>query len=384
MRGFLIFFIVFISIYLLSNLYIIIRGISVIPKITVLRTAYAVLIVFFAVSFFAGRFLRGYSSDILSNFFIQVGSYWLAAVLYITIALLLIDIIRIANHFIGFIPDLIIANAASVKKVTALLVMHGMFLIIAAGYFNANNVVVKEIPVRIEKKAGAIKNLRALLISDIHLGIMVRRKELQNIVDLANRQNPDIVFLCGDIFDERVEPVKKFNADELLSAFKSRYGTFAVTGNHEYIGNAEEAVKYMRESGITVLRDEAVLIAGAVYAVGREDLSSRTRGGVKRLPLDEIANRLDHNRPIILMDHQPKNLDEAEAAGVDLQLSGHTHGGQIWPVTYIIKSMWELPYGYMKRAATNFYVTSGAGTWGPRMRIGSDAEIVLINIEFGK
>jgi len=294
-------------------------------------------------------------------------------------ALLAIDIIRIANHFFVFFPDFFIRKAMLVKRITAVIVLLAVCAAMIFGYINANNVIVNKVTIALDKKAGRLKNLKAVLISDIHLGFMVRGKQLRNIIDLTNAQNADIIFLCGDIFDAGIE---EFNQDAALSGFKSRYGTFAVMGNHEYFGNAEAGAKHISENGITVLRDEAVFVADFFYVAGRDDFSSWRKKGKKRASLAEIIKPLDRSRPIILMDHQPREFEEAVNAGVDLQLSGHTHAGQIWPMTLVIKAVWELPYGYMKKGGSSFFVTSGAGTWGPRLRIGARPEIVVMNIEF--
>jgi len=378
MKEFIVFFIVFIAIHIVFNIYICMRGLSVIPRVPVLRAIFIWAIIFLTVSFFAGRFLRGIYPSI-SDFLIWIGSFYLAVMFFIVLALLLIDVIRVANHFFVFFPDFFITKAALVKRIAAAAVLLAVCVVVAFGRINANNLIVNEVTVEISKKAGKLKNLKAVLISDIHLGLMVKGPQLKRIIDLTNAQNADIVFLCGDIFDSGIE---KFEQGTALSEFKSRYGTFAVIGNHEYFANAEAIVKYMSENGITVLRDEAVLVADSFYVAGRDDFSLQRRRDKKRLPLAEIIKPLDRSYAIILMDHQPRELEEAVNAGIDLQLSGHTHAGQIWPMTLIIKAVWELSHGYMKKDGASFFVTSGAGTWGPRLRIGSKPEIAVLNIEF--
>ena len=374
MKEFMAFFIIFIAVYIISNIYICVRGLSVIPRLAALRKIFVLTVIFFAVSFFVGRFLRGISPSV-SDYLIWIGSFYLPVILFLVIALLFIDVIRVLNRFFVFFPDFFITKAVLVRRITAVIVLLAVCAVMTFGCFNANNVIVNEAAIAINKKAGKLKNLKAVLISDIHVGLMMGGARLKNIVDLANAQNPDIIFLCGDIFDAGAEKT------DALSGFESRYGVFAVMGNHEYFVNAGASVKQMSESGITVLRDEAVLVADSFYVAGRDDFSKRRRNK-ERLPLFEIINPLDPSRAVILMDHQPRELEEAVNAGVDLQLSGHTHAGQIWPMTLVIQAMWELPYGYMKKNEASFFVTSGAGTWGPPLRIGSKSEIVVINIEF--
>ncbi len=132
-----------------------------------------------------------------------------------------------------------------------------------------------------------------------------------------------------------------------------------------------------------ILEDEAVLVADSFYVIGRKDPTSVPRGGA-RTPLSVILSGLDKSRPLILLDHQPVHLEEAAAAGIDLQLSGHTHNGQVFPVNLINKGIYELNWGLLKKGSTWFYVTSGAATWGPPVRLGSTSEIVLFQMTFGR
>jgi hypothetical protein len=188
--------------------------------------------------------------------------------------------------------------------------------------------------------------------------------------------------LPGDIVDEDLGPVIKQNLGETLKKIKSKYGVFGITGNHEYIGGVEPACKYLEEHGITMLRDRYVMVNDEIYIVGREDRSIKQFAGKLRKPLEDIMSGIDKLKPIILMDHQPVRLAEAGKNGVDLQLSGHTHHGQLWPFNFITKKVYELSRGYKLNGSTHYYVSCGAGTWGPPVRTGNKPEILLIELEF--
>jgi predicted MPP superfamily phosphohydrolase len=165
-----------------------------------------------------------------------------------------------------------------------------------------------------------------------------------------------------------------------LGRLSAPLGVWAVTGNHEYIGgDLEEFSKRVEADGIRLLMDEAVLIADAFYVIGRKDRSAARRGEGRK-PLGELTEGLDRGLPLIVADHQPFNLEEAEAAGVDLQVSGHTHNGQIWPGPLVIKGLYENGYGLLYKGKTAVVVTSGFGTWGPPLRLGTRAEIVFIEL----
>ncbi len=254
---------------------------------------------------------------------------------------------------------------------------------IVAGYYNAKNPRLKTLEIHIPKSADSLRTLDVAVASDIHLGTIIGNGRLKRIVDKINSLHADLVLFPGDIVDEDLAPVIQQNLGETLRTIKAKYGVFAVTGNHEYIGGVEDACKYLTDHGIRVLRDEVVTVDGSITLVGREDRSSSQFAGKKRKPLMELMANVDKRFPIILMDHQPIGLNEAVDAGVDLQLSGHTHHGQIWPFNWITEAIYEVSWGYKKKNQTQFYVSSGVGTWGPPVRLGNTPEIINLRITFG-
>ncbi len=176
-------------------------------------------------------------------------------------------------------------------------------------------------------------------------------------------------------------PVAEQNIAATLNKIRTRFGTFAATGNHEYFSGVDAAVSYMEHGGITVLQDSAVKVADAFYVIGRKDRMAE-RMGDRRRPLSSILEGTDPALPLILMDHQPYYLVESERNGIDLQLSGHTHHGQLFPFNYITRAVYELSWGYLRRGDTHFYVSCGVGTWGPPVRTNSVPEIVVLTLEF--
>jgi len=156
---------------------------------------------------------------------------------------------------------------------------------------------------------------------------------------------------------------------------------FAVTGNHEYIGGVEEACAYLTAHNVVMLRDQAVKVNGSFFLVGREDRSANRNKSRQRKSLEELMRNVDRRYPVILMDHQPFRLEDAVNQGIDLQLSGHTHHGQLWPISYIIQAIYQVGWGYRKIAGTHIYVSNGVGTWGPPIRIGNRPEILNIRLQ---
>ena len=165
---------------------------------------------------------------------------------------------------------------------------------------------------------------------------------------------------------------------EELRNIKTTQGVYAITGNHEYYGENPYATEtYLKTAGITYLRDSSVLVNNSFYIVGRDDKTNTNRKTLK-----DVMRNVDASKPVILLDHQPFHLNEAQENKVDLQISGHTHNGQFFPGNLFVKGMYELAYGYMKKGTTHYYVSSGLGLWGPQYRIGTQSELVVIDLKY--
>ena len=253
---------------------------------------------------------------------------------------------------------------------------------VTAGYINARNPRVRELNLSIAKSGHGRKSLTISMASDIHLGTIIRKAKAKELVSLLNAPKPDLILLAGDVVDEDLAPVIKDNIGEALCELKAGIGVYAITGNHEYIGGAGPAVEYLEKHCVKMLRDTALLVNNQFYIVGRDDRDKPRFTGKARKELSEIMKDVDHSYPIILMDHQPFNLGKSVENGVDLQLSGHTHHGQIWPFNYITKAIYELSWGYKKIKDTHFYVSCGFGTWGPPVRLGNRPEVLIIHLTF--
>ncbi|MGA7160062.1 MAG: metallophosphoesterase [Bacteroidota bacterium] len=380
--NFVIFFSIALSVYALINYYIFIREWEAGGFQSTWRTVYVAAFLLLSLSFIAGRMLERVSLSWLSSTLVMLGSFWLAAMVYFLLFAFAIDILRLLNFFIPFFPSFLTENPEQTKEVTSIVVVIVVSFIVLGGYFNARTPHIKTLELTINKSRGVVKSLNIAVASDIHLGTIVCKSKLERIVRRINSLNADLVLLPGDVVDEDIGPVIRNNLGETLRKIRSKYGVFAITGNHEYIGGVEPACRYLGEHSITMLRDAAVKIGDILYIVGREDISIRSFTGKTRRPLQELMSEVDKSYPVILMDHQPFRLEEAEANGVDLQLSGHTHHGQLWPFNFITKKVYELSWGYKKRGNTHYYVSCGVGTWGPPIRTGNRPEIINIKLQF--
>ena len=305
-------------------------------------------------------------------------AFWLAFMLYLLIAVVVIDVVRLFDYFLHFLPEL----SPSFKFNTGIAVLALVSIIVLSGHLNAINTRVREVSLSIPKKILGEHKMKVVMASDIHLGALIGENREEQLVRIIKNQHPDLVVLCGDIVDGDIGEVLRKNLGRHIREIAAPMGVYAILGNHEYIGGITRTLPYLESISIKVLRDTTIVLPNGVQLVGRDDRDSRRMGDGTRKPLALLLEGLDKRFPIVALNHQPFNLDEAVREGVDLHLSGHTHDGQLWPFNYIIESIYELGWGYLKKGNTNFYVSSGFGTWGPPVRTGNTPEVVVFNIEF--
>jgi predicted MPP superfamily phosphohydrolase len=379
---FIIFVSIVLTIYGLVNTYIFIRGLQALPAGSQIKTWYSVVFWVVASAFVLARVLGRAYPCLFSGIVTWIGSFWLAFMLYLFLIVVLVDFTRILNHFFHIYPSSFYIDYPKTKLIALWISFITVSLVVLAGFINARTARVKELDITIQKSVPGEKSLRLVMVSDVHMGNLIAQRKTTRLVNKINELRPDLVVFAGDLVDEDLEPVIKNNLGQSLTAIKSKLGVYAIPGNHEYIGGAEPAIRYLMAHGITMLRDTAVMPDGRFYLVGRDDRDKSRFTGKKRKDLKELFSGIEMTRPIILLDHQPFNLQKVVELGVDLQLSGHTHHGQMWPFNLITNAIYDVSWGYLKIGQTQFYVSSGYGTWGPPVRLGNRPEIVLLNITF--
>ncbi|MFZ4548102.1 MAG: metallophosphoesterase [Bacteroidales bacterium] len=378
---FLIFFSIVLLIYSLVNYYIYIRGMQALPAGWVFRKWYPWIFLFVGASYVIGRILERIWISPLSSFFTFVGSFWLAVMVYLLMAVLVVDIVRIILFFIPK-PAFFTANYIQIKSTLFMSVSGIIGFVVLLGHINALNPRTKRLDIHIDKKAGDMKTLHIAAASDIHLGTLVGPRRTAKLVRMLNECNADMILFAGDIVDEDLAPVIRYDLGRSLLKLKAPLGVYAITGNHEYIGGADSAVKYLENHGVKMLRDTVFKINDSFYLSGRNDRDSKRFNGKERKALGDLLQGVDLSYPVLMMDHQPFNLQQVVDAGVDFQLSGHTHHGQLWPFNYITDAIYEVSWGYKQKGKSQFYVSSGYGGWGPSVRTGNRPEIVDIYITF--
>jgi len=329
-----------------------------------------------------GRVLMAVARGRASSVLVEIGNFQMAVMLYGFLAVLAIDLIRLVNAFIPVLPKGLLLSARTGPGVF-IVATGAVVLTIVAGAWNATRLATVELDLKVPRKAGAVERLTVVAASDLHLGAIVGPKRLAKVVERMIALEPDVVLFAGDIVDESVTPEIESKLGAIMRLLRPRLGVFAVPGNHEFFSGLETNLACLRSCGVTVLEDQAVRVGEAFTLVGRRDPSS-LKVQEARLSIEGILNKsgLAGDLPVVVLDHQPVRLEEAEKANAALQISGHTHDGQIFPFGLINKLIYELNWGYLRKGATQYYVTSGAGTWGPPVRIGSRAEVVRIRLSF--
>lgn len=330
-------------------------------------------------SYFLGRIGAVYFPGDCSDKLIWAGSYCLGMAFYLCLVWLCYDMGVLFFRFIGFVPP----EGGYYSLTSGIVVLLVAGSLVTYGAYNARKVKIRSYQLIIQKQVHKEKEFHVVMVSDLHLGLLVGKKRLEYAVKLVNGLKADVVLLVGDIIDENIGSFIENGMPEVLCGIRSKFGVFGVLGSHEYIyGHAEKTLEYLKQSGIKMLRDTYVELPNGVYLVGRDDLFRKQFLGTPRKKLSHILQGCKDQQPIILMDHQPVELAEAQLHRVDLQLSGHTHHGQFFPLTMLTQWFFEIDWGYLQKGMYQLVVSSGYGTWGPPIRLGTSAEIVDITIKF--
>ena len=363
----------------------------------------------------------------------QIGNYWLGVLLYMILIIVVADVVRLVLLHIFHIDREKLCTPR-MRRVVGRACMVLILVVSILGVVNAGIVRTTPYEITVNKQANKMDSLKVVLAADLHLGYNIGVRQMQKMVEKINEQDADLVVFAGDIFDNEWEAVEK--PDEIakiLRGIRSKYGVYACYGNHDVeepilagftFGGSEskqssaEMDSFLEHANIKLLRDEGVLIDDSFYLYGRPDaqrpgaaasaaastaagagaeanegtaqaasaqtVQNQTAGASEytRLTPAEITQDMDKSKPILVIDHQPRELAELAAAGVDVDLCGHTHDGQIFPANIIVNLTWKNSYGYLKEGQMHNIVTSGVGLFGPNMRVGTKAEICPITIRF--
>ena len=251
----------------------------------------------------------------------------------------------------------------------------GIFLVgmSALGLYWAYSPIVKSETIKVDKKIE--KPIKIAMVSDLHLGTFFGNDQLEKLNKIIEEEKPDAIVIAGDIMDDDMVMYKKRNMGETLSKLSAPLGVYATMGNHDR--DAQEIVDEVKKAGIIPLFDESVELNKDVTLVGRKDRSvSRDR-----LDTADLLKSVNLNKTIVLVDHQPDAIDYHSTLPINVQLSGHTHHGQMWPINYITERIYTLDYGYKEINGRHFFTSAGYGFWGPPFKTTARSEVWMISIE---
>ena len=353
---------IFMLLPLLGNVYVLWHVWRILPLPSWAKVVVVTLMVFAFLLLFVGFSRHVHMSMPLATVVYEIGTSWLIILLYLFMAFLLLDI----GRWVHLVPATFLKNSWSgTLAVTAF-----MFIIFLYGNIHYHQKVRQ--PLMLTTGKTLSRKMKVVMLSDLHLGYHNRRSEFAKWVDKINEEKADLILVAGDIIDKNIQPLEE---QEMHQEFlRLNAPVVACLGNHEYYGGESNALLFYKKADITLLRD-SVTTVGDLCIIGRDD-----RSNPKRKTLSELMKGVDSTKYLVVLDHQPIQLEEAEQNGIDFQLSGHTHHGQVWPISWITESIYECAFGEWQRGSTRYYVTSGIGIWGGKFRIGTRSEYVVAEI----
>lgn len=383
-------FIVIMGLYFLIQSYVLWRYYQLVPVKWGLRWVALIIALILTVSLPLSLYFARTMPLPLMRFFYTIGSAWLIGLIYFFLPVFLMDLFRLINwpfqwvssaklnHFRtknGLLLSILLmgyacffgwANYTYQQKVRE----HYVVTLSPLTVTQTENHPLGDNPLQCQNGA---EPLRIVLMSDLHLGHIIGRDQLERWIDLINRENPDYIFISGDLIDNDVRPLYHQGIEQALSRLAPKKEIYAVLGNHEYLAGVQESIDFFAQTDIQLLRDEVVLLPEGFYLVGRDDKMNKLRQSFDALTAD-----LDPQYPLFVLDHQPTLNQRAE--GDLLQFSGHTHDGQVWPYNYVAKWINGVAPGLLQEGSHNYLISSGIGLWGGQFRVGTHSDYMVLDV----
>lgn len=324
-------------------------------------------------------FSEKHHQEFLARLISYTGYTWMGLLFLFVCSAFVIDVYHFLVYGAGLISRkdlLFITPSARVSFIVPLV----LSLVIGTyGYFEARNIHTERLVIRTAKLPAGVDRLRIVQISDVHLGLIVRQEKLRRILDAVSRADPDILVSTGDLVDGQINSMAGLAG--MLREIHPRFGKFAITGNHEFYAGIEHAMDFTRNAGFTMLRGEGVTVNDMIHLAGVDDPAGKPFGVYRQVSEKALLSGFHDNKFVLLLKHRPV-LDKESAGLFDLQLSGHTHKGQLFPFTLFTRLAYVTDAGYRKLGnGPALYVNRGSGTWGPPMRFLAPPEITIIDLQ---
>lgn len=336
---------------------------------------YTIIYILLAAVYPLSENLSGNSVSFFMHWLSVFAGYLLPFYLYIFLSVLLFDLFLLFNLFFGIVSKEV-RTRYSFRFYTLFFIIIISAATVVGGAINLNTIRVSRYQITVPKRSSDLKNLRVAFVADFHIQQSTNPHFVEQFARKVNALKPDIMLYGGDIIEGRDENRVPEVILSTLQKIQTKYGAFGVLGNHESYGSRGNGTFY-EKANIKLLRDTILNIDHSFYLAGRNDERFR-----QRKTINEILQNITLDLPIILLDHRPTHLQEVSQTPVNVQFSGHTHNGQLFPINYIIHKMYELSWGHEKIRNTHFFVTSGLRLWGPPVKTAGKSEIMLVDIKF--
>lgn len=360
--------------YILPNIYVFLRiGQLFISKKD--RLIYALVYLLLALAYPVNNTFIESDTELKYNLVTLIARYILPFYLYLFLLLVLFEIFLLVNRFAKMVAGEKLKSRQFRVSALSVLVIVPM-LVVGGGIINFNTIRLSEYHIAVPKKSAKIDHLKIVFASDFHLKERTDIRFVERFAAKVAALQPDLMIFGGDIVEGDRDDGKISQFEDIFRKIPSKYGVYAVLGNHEYYAGQDKG-NFFDKSGMKMLCDSMVVIDHSFNLLGR--LDSHFTGRKKIGELMKVAN---DSLPVILIDHRPTELLEVSKTTVDVQISGHTHDGQLFPLNLIIDRIYELGYGYKKIADTHFFVSSGIMLWGPPVRTTGKSEILVVDVEF--
>jgi uncharacterized protein len=358
--------------YILPNIYLFFR----IRKIFInkgYRKTYSLIYLLIVLVYpVSNSFSHSEISGIVSNF-VMIGNYLLTFYLYLFLFVLVFDIFLIINRLFKVVPPAL-RESTRFKKISLSAILFFSMAVVIAGAINFSTIRTTEYCIEIPGRSSKISRLKVAFVADFHIKERTNINLVKRFVKEMEIIQPDLLLYGGDIVEGNRQDNNMIEFEKLLNLIEPKYGVYTVLGNHEFYAGQDKG-SFFDKAGIKVLCDTIVLVDNSINLGGRYDSHFRTRKSIEELMQSSIDTL-----PVIIIDHRPTEIDRVSKTRIDIQLSGHTHNGQLFPVNLIIRSLYQITWGHKKIGNTHFFVTSGIQLWGPPVRTAGKAEIMVIDI----
>jgi predicted MPP superfamily phosphohydrolase len=361
-------------VYIVPNIYVCLRIMQLLIR-KEHRFKYLLVYFLIALVYPVSNLLGQRDTGFLANAINATAGYLLPFYLYLFLSLLILELLLLINLIFRVVPFKRLKEPRNQTIVLSVLIGLSAMVVIG-GIINFNTIRVSEYHITVPRKSSKIEHLKIAFVADFHLKEDTNIGFVERFVNKIEGINPDLMLYGGDIAEGNRGNTKMDHLEVLLKRIQPKYGVYGVLGNHEYYAGQDKG-NFFDKAGIKILLDTNVLIDSLFNLMGRYDSHFN-----RRKAIDDLMQPVNDSFPTILLDHRPTELEEVSKTSVDIQLSGHTHNGQMFPISLIIQNMYRLSWGHEKIGNTHFFVTSGIRLWGPPVRTTGKSEIMVVDVDF--